>query len=200
MPRSLGGRLCLDFVNTVDPRGTGPAREFLQSYADLVAWSVHVGELGAAESGRLLRLARSAPRLAASVLARALALRETLHRILSKVQKPRRSDLRLLNQSLEPRTLVSSARGLTWGWAAPDRLDSMLARIAQDAAELLTSDVVQDVKECPGTGRCGWLFLDTTKNGSRRYCSSEGCGNRARVQRFQARHRASTRHGRSAIA
>jgi len=62
--------------------------------------------------------------------------------------------------------------------------------VARSAAELLTSQKLGRVKVCAGEG-CGWIFLDESRNGSRRWCDSRDCGNRERVRRHLARRRAS---------
>jgi predicted RNA-binding Zn ribbon-like protein len=83
----------------------------------------------------------------------------------------------------------------TWGWDRSGdhrgiRLDSPLWPVAQSAAELLTSPMLGRVKVCAGEG-CGWVFLDESRNGSRRWCDSRDCGNRERVRRYLARKRTS---------
>ena len=60
--------------------------------------------------------------------------------------------------------------------------------VVRSAADLLTGPSLERVKRCPGEG-CGWLFLDTSRNGSRRWCDMASCGNRARVRAFAARQR-----------
>ena len=64
----------------------------------------------------------------------------------------------------------------------------MTARVALAATELLAGDHLHRVRECEGRN-CGWLFLDTTRNGTRRWCTAEECGSLARVTRFRAKHR-----------
>ena len=96
-------------------------------------------------------------------------------------------------------TSASSAadqdRELAWGWAAePARLDRPLWPVVLSAAKLLSSDQLQRVHRCPGKdGRCGWLFLDTSKAGRRQWCSTQGCGNRAKARRHYARSRTARR-------
>jgi predicted RNA-binding Zn ribbon-like protein len=61
--------------------------------------------------------------------------------------------------------------------------------VARSAVELHTDGDQRRVRECPGAGDCGWLFYDTSRNGSRRWCSMEGCGSRVKMRRHYARHR-----------
>jgi predicted RNA-binding Zn ribbon-like protein len=86
--------------------------------------------------------------------------------------------------------LTPTPHGVTWAWMThAAALDCMLWPVVVSAASLLTSQEAGRVKECVGRA-CAWLFLDTTKNRSRRYCRAEGCGNRARARRHYARTRA----------
>ena len=66
-------------------------------------------------------------------------------------------------------------------------LDQVLWPVAQSAAELLVQGSLERIRECPGQGTCGWLFLDLSKNASRRWCDMRVCGNRAKARRHYAR-------------
>ena len=89
--------------------------------------------------------------------------------------------------------MAPSGQCYTWEWAKYDQdLDRPLWPVARTAADLLTSGRLDRVRECPGADGCGWLFYDTSKNGSRRWCSMEGCGNVAKARRLYARRRAAS--------
>lgn len=196
LPKLLGGRPCLNFVNTLDPRNAQPARDYLESYAGLLSWSQHAGVLSRARSAALAAQARRNARMCRRVAMEARGLRAALSRLLAAAtlgEAIRSDDLEQLNRWLPPRRVTIAAGRPCWRSTPRPGLAAMLAPVAQDAAELLTSRAWSRVRECPGGGPCGWLFLDATKNGSRRYCSSNGCGNRARVARFLSRQRAEGR-------
>ena len=195
LPRRLGGRLCLDFVNTVDPRHGDHAREYLRGYDDLVAWARVTGTLDDREAGRLLQRATSLPAEAAAVLDRAVALREALYRVFAHPPPPDPGGLEVVNREvgralgqtcLRPATGAARYR-LGWAEAGPT-LDRPLWPVARSAAELLASPDADRVRECQGDG-CGWLFLDTSRNRRRAWCSMDGCGNRAKARRHYARRR-----------
>jgi predicted RNA-binding Zn ribbon-like protein len=206
----VGGELCLDFVNTVGGRipegggspGSRVLADKLAAYADLVAWSRHTGSIDEADARRLLRLAEGRPRDAADVLGRALLLREALHRTLRSLQLGRRPDAadvaRLNAEIADARTrevLAPSRDGLRWEWPDPgSRLSSPLWPVSRSAAALLTSGDLSRLRECGGE-RCGWLFLDRSRNRSRQWCTMEDCGNVSKVRRF--RERRSRRRGRA---
>ena len=196
--RLLGERLCLNFANTVDPRQGDHPREFLTGYPDLVAWSVRVGVVDAPTAGELAEAAQRDPAAAEQAYADAVTLREAMYRVFSAVaagDAVPAADLATLNAALAGgfahSRLEPAGAGYRWDWRIePPAFDRMLWPVLRSAVELLTSDQLDRVKECPGLDDCGWLFFDTSKNGSRRWCSMEGCGNRAKSRRHYRRGRA----------
>jgi predicted RNA-binding Zn ribbon-like protein len=200
--RLLGERLCLNFANTVDPRQGDHPRDFLTGYPDLVAWSVRVGVLDAAAVPELTEAAKRDPAGADQAYGEAVTLREAMYRVFSAIAAGGAApgaDLTTLNQalarSLAHARLERDGAGYRWGWRTePPALDRMLWPVLRSAGDLLTSDQLDRVKECPGLDDCGWLFFDTSKNGSRRWCSMEGCGNRAKGRRHYQRTRTAPDH------
>lgn len=202
----VGGRLCLDFVNTVGGWNPDPARgksdpfamvaraDKLNDYVDLLAWSLHTGLLGENEAQALAREAGRRGKEAAATLDRAVALRGAIYRICAAiihVARPRASDLDSLNQELNVAhgrvRLGVDGENLVWEWTdAKNALDRMLWRIADSAAEMLTTDDLARLRECSGED-CGWLFLDISKNSRRQWCDMQTCGNLAKVRRFRRR-------------
>jgi predicted RNA-binding Zn ribbon-like protein len=199
--RLLGGRSCLDFVNTVEPRMGKHQRDFLLSYDDLVFWAEFAGILSPIASKRLHMLSEQHPQQAAKVFARNIALRELLYRLFGALAagvQPKAADLRGLQnahiEALRHAELHPSADGIIWRWpedtSALERIGWLLT---QSSMELLTSPLIDRVKLCASPDGCGWLFLDTSKNGSRRWCSMEVCGSRAKMRRLYARRRQAAR-------
>jgi predicted RNA-binding Zn ribbon-like protein len=190
-----GERLCLDFANTVDPRHSEHPREFLADYDDLVRWAVHAGALEGSAAAALATAAAHDPPAAVAAFRRAVALREALYATFSAiaagapVPAPALERLNaVLASSLQHARLVPAPAGFRWTWGGEDTdLDRILWPIARSAADLLAEGPLERVRECPGEDGCGWLFLDVSKNGRRRWCSMEGCGNRAKARRFAAR-------------
>jgi predicted RNA-binding Zn ribbon-like protein len=190
-----GGRLCLDFANTLSEGRAHPI-ERLTAYEDLIAWARQASVLNDGDARRLLRKAHQHPKHATKALAEAIALRESLYRIFSSAvdgSAPLGTDLETLNtalsRALDHLRVAPRAKGFTWEWDAGDALDRMLWPVVRSAADLLVSDDVRRVRRCGGEN-CDWLFLDTSRNHSRRWCSMRDCGNRAKARRFYARKKA----------
>jgi predicted RNA-binding Zn ribbon-like protein len=198
-----GGVVCLDFVNTVGWRLTDCPSEYLRSYEDLLDWGRQAGLLAPEETEGLFRQATLDPEGVEETLSRARVLREAIFREISWAIAGESQDenaLSVLNRELSVALsrlrVIASGGAFRWGWDRSDddggvRLDGPLWPVAQSAAELLTSPKLGRVKLCAGEG-CGWVFLDESRNGSRRWCDSRGCGNRERVRRHLARKRASS--------
>jgi predicted RNA-binding Zn ribbon-like protein len=148
-----------------------------------------------AEAERLLRLADEDPRKAASIYRQAIELRETIFRIFSALavsRSPKAADITALNEArweaLKHSTISARDGRYSVDWTDKSALNRMLWPIALSAAELLTSPHLASVRECAGD-RCDWLFIDTSRNHLRRWCSMAECGNRSKSQRFLARQR-----------
>ncbi|MDX1708305.1 MAG: CGNR zinc finger domain-containing protein [Desulfobacterales bacterium] len=187
----LGGRPCLDFVNTLDWRGSGQPIDFLKTYADLVVWSQHAGTLSRKAAGRISRLSASRPSKQNRALKRAIQLRETMYHIFSSLADGKaapNSDLKTFNQffsrTMKNSKIVKTPHGYQWNLAEDQAdLEWILGPLVRSAADLLISIELQRVKKC-GDPACGWLFLDTSRNRSRRWCNMSDCGNRAKASRF----------------
>jgi predicted RNA-binding Zn ribbon-like protein len=194
-----GGVPCLDFVNTLAWRLTDRPMEYLGSYEDLLAWGRQAGLLAPDETEALSGWAATHPGEARATLSRAVALREAVHRVLSGVIAGEPQDegaLSTLNRELSvalSRLRVAPAAGdaYVWAWERGGEdgggpLERPLWPVARSAAELLTSAKLGRVKICGGQG-CGWMFLDESRNASRKWCESRDCGNRERVRQYLAR-------------
>jgi predicted RNA-binding Zn ribbon-like protein len=189
--------LCLDFVNTNDWHASSQPVESLFHYADLAKWCQKVGLISLAEAQELQRLAEGMPAEAEATLAMAIALREAIYRIITAHVngKPAGAvDLDLLNAEItraaEGWKLKLAPDGFAWEWdTRPDDLAGMLGPIARSAAGLLTSPELYRVGVCADEDGCGFAFFDTSRNRSRRWCSMEDCGNRAKAQRHYQRQK-----------
>jgi predicted RNA-binding Zn ribbon-like protein len=197
----VGGRLCLDFANSVrrwPPEGPGGLRDEaddrLGAYADVLAWSGRVAALDEEAIVRLWREAERRPDEARATHARARRLRDAIYAIgwsLAHGRAPRPADLGALESEVQAararQRLAADGRALRWRLGADERaLDGPLAAVALSADEYFTSGDLSRLHVCPGDD-CGWLFEDTTRNRSRQWCDMGDCGNLAKVRRFRSK-------------
>jgi predicted RNA-binding Zn ribbon-like protein len=191
-----GGILCLDFANTVSRRKMpGRTSDNLPEYSDLVSFARQSRVVTPRNANELLASGRTEPRKAAAVLRAAILFREAIYRVFSSIAESRPvspSDVKVIADSagdaLRHRQLVTAGRNYRWEWerGKKQELASVLWPIAQSAADLLTSDRLRKVRECDAP-TCAWLFLDESRNHTRRWCDMTVCGNREKARRFYER-------------
>ena len=189
--RIVGGNLALDFVNTEDG---DPPVECLRGYGDLVAWSVRVGLLTADEGERLADEARGRPEDAEAAYRDALALRGALYGVFRAVAEGgevSERDLETLRryerEALLRGRLVRGEGAFAWEWKDGRDLGGMLWPVAHSATGLLTAGDLGRLKLCAG---CYWVFLDASRNHSRRWCTMEVCGTDEKKRRYVERRAA----------
>ena len=185
-----GGRPSLDFVNTIDPRDGPNARDFLRSYTDLIAWAEHAGVATGREVSSLNRAARRSPSEAHKVFRRAVELREALYGLF--IGASRTADCRVVERELVAayaRLRLERQEGRMTLAPRPNDLSRPIMAVVLDAADLLTSTRHERIRRCASAGECGWVFLDVSKNGTRRWCSMAVCGNRQKMRRRATRAR-----------
>ena len=192
--------LCLDFLNTLSQRRLGVG-ERLQRYVDLVRFAREADAIDQGAADELDAEAARHPRLAQRALREALILRELICRVLlahGSGTLPAPADLEELNhvlaEALAHRRLTTRGGALDWTWDAREMsLDRPLWPILESAAGLLTSERGTRVRQC-ASDTCGWMFLDRSPAGRRRWCDMKSCGNRAKARRhYQRQRRAAAR-------
>lgn len=180
-----GGRLCLNFINTIHDRYAADVEDYVQDPQRFIAWC---GRAGALHPDDGIGTPRTAQKRAA--LMREMAtLRDYLHMLfVARVDDlpPAASAVRGLDRWLHlawaSQSLGADGR-LHWRADARDAL-LPLKRIALDALDLLGSPSASRLRRCANTASCGWLFLDTSKNQRRRWCAMETCGTADKMQRY----------------
>jgi predicted RNA-binding Zn ribbon-like protein len=192
----VGGALCLDFANSLYWRRTDHPQELLVSYADLVDWGRQLNALTDREARYLLRQARARPAEAAAVLKRSIALREAIYKIFAAIAQERPPAISscenlnvVLKEVMAHTQILPTKDGFAWQWVTDEgALDRILWPIARSAADLLTGKDWKRVGQCAGEG-CGWLFLDQSRNRSRRWCDMADCGHRTNARLSYARRK-----------
>ena len=196
-----GGTVSLDFVNTVSGmRGGNDPRDRILTYPDLIYWAEQIDLIDSRQAADLYERAEREPGRAANAHAEAIRRREALHDVvLAAVDErpPPTAALETVNrwvaEAMGKRRLRMTAPGKFEASLEGDGdLLAFLRPVALDAAELLEDEVSQGlvgVCEERLVGRCAWLFLDTSRNHSRRFCSMGECGNRAKQRRHYQRRK-----------
>jgi predicted RNA-binding Zn ribbon-like protein len=174
----VGGDIALDLANTVNgPRDGVLDEEFLRTPEDVAAWAVHAG------------VVEAPPAVDAHVLAEIRALRDAVYAVFRAVAEGREPDLAALAALSELHAaavararLVPADRGFAFAWDG-----DVLGPLAAAAVDLLRHGPLDRLKLCDA---CPWLFLDTSRNHSRRWCTMNECGSRLKMRRYRARRRA----------
>lgn len=199
--RLVGGNPALDFVNTRSGPPDGPPDDdALTGYPELLAWGRYAGVLDTTAAATLGRLAREDPAGAQAALARSLRTRDLLDevfRALATDGNPGASALArlrddeadaLAHAQLDPGTPYA------WTWRDDRTLVRPLRPVVHAAVQLLTTGTLDRIKGCGG---CRFVFLDESKNRSRRWCSMDDCGTTEKIRRYVAARRTRTVQDRS---
>lgn len=188
----LAGALSLDFANTAGGRTLAQPVEQLHTADDLVAWAAHAGVIRPSVARALTAEIARDVKTSSQWLRRALMLREAIHEIGTAIERgaaPAASHLDTVVK--ETRSALSSAAlALTSenryrpDFTGARGIDAVLGPIAWNAVEVLGHEPLDRLKTCPAVD-CGWLFIDRSKGGTRRWCDMATCGNRAKARRHR---------------
>lgn len=185
----IGGSLCFDFTNTVSWRGQENSHEWFDPIDNLVVWAQLTHILDTTEVTALREHMNVSPEINERTLHTLITTRETLYRAFSNVisdKRPDEKDLQSINIQVKAALShleISSFNGgfeLTWQRKV-SALQKVRYSVIKSAADVLITEDLTRVKKCPS---CQWLYLDKSKNKSRRWCTMEDCGNRHKVNAF----------------
>jgi len=173
----VGGRLSLDFVNTVSWPDMVRQHDWFDSVDNVAHWLRAVG--------------LPARDLSSAGLAAVATLRATLTAVLRPIahdKRPARNAVDRLNEYLvrAHAKRVIDPLTLSWTWKSPKTAVDLLGPVLLDAAALITSGLRGRLRYCPS---CDWLFEDQTRNGMRRWCDMADCGSRDKANRYYHRSR-----------
>ena len=190
----VAGHPALDLVNTVDWTSRGPEEERIGTYEQLIRWAEGSGVLSAADGRRHRRMAKERPRAAAAAVEHAHDVRATLRELFGAIALgespgavlPRFN--RLLAEAMERLEIAPGAGGsghpgYDWRWQGQDSNPrAVLWPVIWSAASLLKSEELGNVRVCDGDD-CGWMYVDRSRNGFRRWCQMRTCGTREKTRR-----------------
>lgn len=199
--RLIGGALCLDFANTIEGRDGARAKESLHEYGDVLRWAKKAGSMPAHAE---LRIASDVAGQGSAFL-RAIEAREAIYAVFTAIgegEKPPVDSLVMLRDryidGVSRARLTERDGHYRWTWDDGPELhpDRPLWPILVSAIDLLERGPLERIKRCPGGGPepCNWLFLDTTRSGTRRWCSMDDCGAARKWRNQNARRRAQSAH------
>jgi predicted RNA-binding Zn ribbon-like protein len=189
--RLSGGHPALDFANTVDSRRSRWGPDFLNSFDDLLVIAERTAVADSVALSRLRKKAAADPRRARTAVDEAVALREAAYKLFvaedTRLAYPPAALKVLEKAAREGRSrerLLHTKSGFAWSLPF-DELEDVGRAFALASLELLIArNDRREIRECKGDN-CGWLFLDHSKGGHRRWCSDASCGNRSRIARFR---------------
>jgi predicted RNA-binding Zn ribbon-like protein len=192
----VAGHLALDLVNTVTARNAEPI-DWLTGYPQLVDWASVTGEFDPDALPVLRQRRADAPDAAAATLRDTRRLREAVYDVTTAI----------IRNEVVPQEGLRRVE-LAWKAAAGDAVLALVSgnarlhvtvgvsglaylnhELALRSFELLQALPLARTRICPGP-HCGWLFIDRSRGGQRRWCDMATCGNAAKT----ARHYQRTRH------
>lgn len=187
----LGGNLALDFANTESGRGGAQHLNHIQSAADVVTWARHADVINDTTATQARLMDRHEQD---ELFVEGKALRQAIYEINSTLaagKSPQSEATQTLGRAhgktLQSATLAPRGGKYSWTWGPDAKLvDVVLGPIAQAAVALLTQSDHKRIKQCQGK-HCGWLFCDSSKNNSRRWCDMSVCGNRSKIRALRKR-------------
>ncbi|WP_208695923.1 CGNR zinc finger domain-containing protein [Mesorhizobium sp. M8A.F.Ca.ET.057.01.1.1] len=194
--RMLGGAPALDLANTLHRRD-GHEVDFIASYGDLLAFCIPARLLSEVESRSLKRLARNHGSLVCDVHSGVLTLRASLKSWLTRSARNLNSSPAAKSASLRDLRAAIARAGGSAGLgeilnlssaSATEAINLPLRRSAAAAAMLLLFPSGNDIRRCEAD-HCGGFFINESRSKPRRWCSMDGCGNRAKAARHRLAHR-----------
>jgi predicted RNA-binding Zn ribbon-like protein len=190
-----GGNLCCNFINTVYAWRGENLHEYLGSYDDFIAWCRKVNAGNASTLNALQKKAAEHPEAAALALNNIKKLRRLLYEFISLIAAKDYAGVQrmlpqvnaLIHKATSHTAFELKNESFMLNLAEdPGDLQSPLWIIFQSLHDMLATEDINRIKECP---RCGWVFVDHTRNGKRRWCDPVECGTADKMQRYHAKRK-----------
>lgn len=185
-----GGWLCLDFINTVKSRFEEPIQDYLIIPSDWLIWSKRQNLLNKSQLRNIELYMKENTKVTSNSLKTIIEFRENIYKLFKAIahnKKPSKDSLQCVSESISfcfnhySLDLIDNKK-LTEHFSVDNNpLLTPFLEIIKSSYELLKSDKLARVKECEN---CGWLFLDKSKNSSRRWCNMQTCGSSEKTKRY----------------
>ncbi len=184
----IGGSLVFDLVNTVKYRGAEDPQDKLQTYSDLLEWSLLAGLLDKVEIEQIADASNGN-----AILSEVLEIREDLWRAFNREHVSDREYRRAISNfekrisGLRRNASIDPLTGVLTQFVKINAPCDLVSRLVDAIADVFSNRDTLRIKSCQGED-CDWLFIDRTKAGQRRWCDTKTCGNLARVRNFRKKH------------
>jgi predicted RNA-binding Zn ribbon-like protein len=190
----VGGVACLDFTNTAGGHTKIREVERIPTYGDAISWGLYAELISPAEAKALLALIKTDPKDAMHRVRELQLFRESLHRLVTAIAhkaEPQRADFTRVRgtiaKALSAAEMQPGESEFNWSADADALgLGTMISRVALSAHHMLSREKPSQLRQCQ---ICTWLFIDRTKNQTRRFCRQDACGNKSRAERFYSKKR-----------
>ena len=190
----IGGLSCLNFTNTAGGHTKIREVERIPTYSDVISWALYAELLSPLEARAISALMKAKPKDALNRVRELQAFREALHRLVTAVahkEQPQRADFTrvrsTISKSLATAEMKPGDAEFVWSADAGTLgLSTVIARVALSAHHMLTREKPSQLRQCE---ICTWLFIDRTKNQTRRFCRQDACGAKSRADRFYGKKR-----------
>ena len=187
-----GGCFVFDFINTVSSRKDDANFDYLRTFQDLLEWSAKVGLIRSKRLQVLRDLSLKRKKQVSDVFREIIDARENLYRLFSSIAAGAVPDAAITNSFNKRMSSVFNQLEMRIGRTGAEldlkkdtvSVEEPLIQIMLNAFDILKQQDFQRIKECP---RCGWIFLDTSKNGKRRWCDMNVCGSREKSLEYYYR-------------
>jgi hypothetical protein len=170
-----GGCPVFDFTNTISNRNDPDYFDYLLEYDDFIQWINKIGLLPKGKIDAITAFSKSHSRKSVTILQEVINAREVMFRLFSSL-----SNMRIDVGRTEVTTSFTVSEKTI--------LKEPLYLLVKNAFDILSTQSFERIKECP---TCKWLFLDTTKNGKRRWCNMQVCGSNDKARRYYHRKKES---------
>jgi predicted RNA-binding Zn ribbon-like protein len=190
----VGGVACLNFTNTAGGHTKIREVERIPTYGDAISWGLYAELISPAEAKALLALIKTDPKDAMHRVRELQLFRESLHRLVTAIAhktEPQRADFTRVRgtiaKALSAAEMQPGESEFNWSADADALgLGTMISRVALSAHHMLSREKPSQLRQCQ---ICTWLFIDRTKNQTRRFCRQDACGNKSRAERFYSKKR-----------